>query len=188
MKNGLTRVHFHFMKVFIVDVADGMTEKLVREDSNSSDFIDALKALALPPEKVFGKLYDIIFDTVKNLGFEKVELPKEEQPDYIIMVSSRMPIVKVLTLNDIQSIFVGKVEGNCIDRFMAHNMNTFTDRIKMWANVIEQGNGIRCNTNEYHDTPIFEADFKALTEIKNICEKMADKIRKFQENLTNGYK
>ena len=175
------------MKLFIIDAADGMTEKLQKPDY-SEEFIEKLKGLSLPVEKVFGKLYDTIIEEATKNGFKKAEMAKEAEPDMVIVVTNRVPIVRVMTKDDVKMIFVGEIHGNCIDRFMAHNMNTFTARMKFFANIIEAGNMARCKTNEYHDTNVFEADFKALTEMKKACERLASKIGKLQENLTNGYK
>jgi hypothetical protein len=149
--------------------------------------ISSLEGLTIGPDKI-NDVDGIVRDNIKGLGLsiEDIGHTDVQEPDMTIILVDGMPLVWANTKYKNKAIFVGEIYGNCIDRFMAHNMNTFMSNVRVQANKIENGNALRMNEKNYHDSAVFETDFAALTELKELCLKMAKKIQKLQENLTNN--
>ena len=149
--------------------------------------IKAFESICLKQEEI----YDIdihVKDVLKSFGMEMKPVNIQETipdgADIDIILCDGLPFVWVNTKDKTKAIYVVEVKGNCVDKFMAYNMNTFVTNVKMQSHKIETGLEERMQAEDYHNSDVFERDFAALTEIKEMCLKMADKIQKFQENLT----
>ena len=153
-----------------------------------SFIIKSLENIYVEPSKIYD--VDIIVkETVKSFGVEMEDInPGSEvaPPDMTIIVTDGMPLVWANTEDRNKAIFVGKIYGNCIDKFMAHNMNTFMSNMRIQSMKIENGAEQRMQEKNYHDSAVFETDFAALTALRKMCLKLADKIGRLQENLTNN--
>lgn len=178
-------------EIIIVNNATGEAVLCKSEEAlEHSSVIKSLEGITVSPDKI----YDVdqkVRETIESLGMHTEDVPREElekveSPDMTIILMDGMPLVWANTKDMNKAIFVGEIYGNCIDRFMAHNMNTFVSNVRMQAAKIESGNRERLNEKNYHDSAVFERDFAALTALKELCTKMAAKINKLQENLTNN--
>lgn len=160
-------------------------EKHKFSTSDVNPVLQTLKKLHIPIEQ-FHQMEEMVINTIKTFC-EPAEFTDNEA-DMSLIINDMMPTMHVLTKDDVEIIFLGEIVGNCVDKFLAYHMNTFTARIRMLSNRIEQNTGQRMQTNEYHDTNTFEQDYANLTRIRETCDRLSEAIRKFQENITLGYK
>lgn len=132
---------------------------------------------------------DILENTVYNILYSTCESGKFDisEADVILYTHEGNPFIYVQTDNDIQCIYMSRVTGNCVDKFMYYHQPTLIERVRLFSDRIFENYRDRISTNDYHNTNTFEEDFANLTKLREACDAMSTSIRKFQEDLILGY-
>ena len=127
----------------------------------------------------------IVLKTLSSIGFDKQEHTSYyKDADLSIDLWNSKPYVYVFHKKKVKYVYVNKVKGNCIDKFVTFNMHTFVENIHRNMDTILSGQKERMDVQDYHNSARFETDYAALTRIKEMCDKMSGKIQRLQENLT----
>lgn len=126
-------------------------------------------------------VYDILCSICEQRKFDISEA------DVTLHTHENNPYIYVQTNNDIQCIYMSKVNGNCVDKFMYYHQPTLIERVRLFSELIFDNCHNRISTNDYHNTNTFEEDFANLTKLREACDAMSASIRKFQEDLVLGY-
>lgn len=156
-------------------------------ETGDFDVIVWMKKLHLPSDKIY-EAYDEVVGRLSLMSNIK-RLVNDPGYDMIVMMIDGSPVAQAFMNGKIiDMIFVMEVPGNCVDKFMAYHINKFIAIINGLAKEVEFGQHIRMTSNDYHDTSQFEKDFSALTAIREECNKLSDSIKKFQEDITAGYR